>query len=529
MPQDGPVLLGRDALDLLPDSVGVRGASLLRFDLVVRRSIDGGSADVLERWPDLCFNPTPSPGRHPFWLEVLQPRAVPPGENGRLLPQPPPDVTRSMNLRAAEDPTAAVYVPYSMDALGGFSEYGDAPEQSLPGTASVPGDDDLSEFHPISLFLDEQLAAATIYDLIPRVDQLTSLAATPEQLRGIHALATIEEVALIAVPDAVQRGWEPAAPPPTPQPASLPPSLPAPDWSAFRDCIVRSLPAPPGHKEPDPTAAPRPELISVSSYSEDDLFSIQQALVILCAARADAVAVLSLPEHYTPAQAVAWRRRVASSGELSGGPSSFAAVWYPWLGVVEESTPRLAPLRWVPPDGAACGTISARELARGVWLAPANLALRGPVSLSPAISPADTARLFDTAANVLVHQPGKFVALSAHTLSTDPRLLQVSVRRLLILLRKVALRRGARYVFEPNTERFRRLVRTSFERLLTALAEAGAITAFEVVTGGGVNTPNDIANGRFVIVLRVAPTSPVEFITVTLVRDREGLLDVVEA
>jgi phage tail sheath protein FI len=72
------------------------------------------------------------------------------------------------------------------------------------------------------------------------------------------------------------------------------------------------------------------------------------------------------------------------------------------------------------------------------------------------------------------------------------------------------------------------MVRRSFEQLLTALTQLGAIVNFQVVTDGGVNTADDIANGRFIVQLLVAPTSPVEFITVTLVRAGEGLLDVLE-
>jgi uncharacterized protein len=106
-------------------------------------------------------------------------------------------------------------------------------------------------------------------------------------------------------------------------------------------------------------------------------------------------------------------------------------------------------------------------------------------------------------------------------------LLQVSVRRLLILLRKIALAVGARYVFDTNTDRFRQLVRMRFDRILSQLASLGALAAFQVVTTGGVNTPDDIDNGRLIVQLQVAPTSPVEFITVSLLRAGESLLDVV--
>jgi phage tail sheath protein FI len=253
----------------------------------------------------------------------------------------------------------------------------------------------------------------------------------------------------------------------------------------------------------------------------------------MCAARADAFAVLGVPRHFDTAAVLAWLERLGAharpslAGRVVMSPLSFAGFWHPWVSVVEPVTPELAPLRDEPADGAVCGMIAARELARGVWVGPARVPLRGPVALGRALSAADTLRLFDARANLLQPRPGAISALSAHTLADDPTLQQVSVRRLLILLRKIALLVGNRYVFQTNTDRFRQLVRLRLTRLLATLTRAGALAAFQVVTDGGVNTADDIDNGRLIVTLRVAPTVPIEFITVSLVRSGEDLLDVV--
>jgi phage tail sheath protein FI len=98
----------------------------------------------------------------------------------------------------------------------------------------------------------------------------------------------------------------------------------------------------------------------------------------------------------------------------------------------------------------------------------------------------------------------------------------------LIFLRKAALRRGQQFVFESNNERFRQQVQVSFERLMAALVERGALAAFQVVTSEEVNTPNDAYNGRFIVALKVAPTLPIEFITVVMLRAGESLLEILE-
>jgi phage tail sheath protein FI len=296
------------------------------------------------------------------------------------------------------------------------------------------------------------------------------------------------------------------------------------------DDIVSRL-APTVPSETQRRLARLPLLKPSGEYQPDDLVNVQAALINLCAARGDMATVLSLPGHFGLPEAADWRARLDDRVGLSSEVTlSYAAAYHPWLQQRETDSPTLAPLRAVPPDGSICGMIAARELARGAWVAPAGVPLRGVVGLAPALSDAECGALFDapTQINPVRQQPGRFAAISAHTLSPEPIYWQISVRRLLILLRKLALRRGMQYVFESNNERFRRQVRGSFERALARLVDRGALAAYQVVADEGLNTQNDIDNGRFLIALKVAPVAPVEFITVTLLRSGEGLLDVVE-
>ena len=510
-----PVLLGPAVP--LPGPVPVAAATLLRLDLVIQQlPAGGGSAQQLEEWLNLSFNP---PGAA-CWLQVTQQAEV-------------PDLTRSMLLRADPSTVAVggVFVPVGMDEVGTSAEFTDATAGSPPYPGVLAGDDDLSTFDPVAVFLDPRLLLETTYDLIEDAHGYTELSPDPVALTGIHSLIDTDEVAMICVPDAAQLGWTPsaAAPPPAAAPPSAAP-VPPVDWSDFRACALP--PAPPAPPPPPaavpPTPLPYPVQDDPASYQSAGLLTVQTALVTLCAARADAVAVLSLPQHYRTADVLTWSQQLTGNTRISGSPLSFAAVWYPWVQVVEPATPQLAPLRPLPPDGPAAGTIAARENARGVWVAAAGLPLRGIVGLTPALAAGDQVALFNAHGNLFVRQPGAFTALSAHTLSADPSLLQLSVRRLLILLRKIALQRGMRYVFATNSDRFRQMVRRSFERLLTDLARRGALNGFQVITAGAVNTPADIASGRLIVQLLVAPANAVEFITVTLVRAGEGLLNVLE-
>ncbi len=543
-------------------------ADRLRFDLFVCEGVD-----TLEVWSDLRFCAAPAAGSAAemsglsvgagssaagrSWIDCLgsDPGELALGTDAAKLP-------RSARLGAPFQVTPAgalpLYLPLGMSALPSPDQFsGPLPlGETRPDPPRVPGSDGLDSFDPVSLFLDPRLADLGTSTVLGAAEELLYLSNPPSPLLKLHSLAPVEEVALIALPDVVHRPWGPPEPlAPEPEPPA--PPAPSRDWSCFMDCIppqppaalprwlpteahcsgpVALLPAP--EAEPDEEAdiqhqfAALPVLVEPARYGRaelEQLLATQRALVRLCAARADTLAVLSLPAHFDTRAVLDWRQRLAGAGSfLDDAALSYAALYYPWPLGPEPLTPELAPLRPSPPDGAVCGLIAARELARGAWVAPANVALRGVVGLIPSVPEGERAALFDARVNLLRQEPGRFSPLSAHTLSPDLQLVQVSARRLLIFLRKLALRRGLRYVFEPNNERFRQRVQASFENTLRALAGRGALAAFQVVADDGLNTPNDVDNGRFLIALKVAPTLPIEFITVILLRAGEGLLSVVE-
>ena len=198
--------------------------------------------------------------------------------------------------------------------------------------------------------------AVTVFSLINDADALTTLALKPVQLRGIYSLLAIEEVAMIACPDLAQRGWSAVEPlPPDPE-SPPPPPPPPPDWSDFRCCEVQTAPAP---KPPaaiplaTPVLPPR-ELDRIADFAEEPMRLVQESLVTLCAARADLVALLSVPQHYDTPAVLAWHEQLTSSNALAASetsaltPLSYAAYWHPWLTMPEPRTPQLSVLRTVP-------------------------------------------------------------------------------------------------------------------------------------------------------------------------------------
>jgi hypothetical protein len=280
-------------------------------------------------------------------------------------------------------------------------------------------------------------------------------------------------------------------------------------------------------------ALPEAELINEADYDDSDLRQVQVALLRLAAARGDVFAVLGLPRFYRAQQAQQHALRLQTFGDgfdpralgaLEAATLAFGALYHPWVVNTEAGQ-----IRATPPDGPALGQLASRAWQRGAWVAPANLPLQQLQALDQMLGEADWQMLQQAQVNLIRQTPRGFLCLSADTLALDDDLRPINVRRLLSLLRRVALLRGQLYVFEPLSEVFRRSVQRGFEATLAELfrrgAFAGAIAseAFRVEVGIPPNTAHDLDNGRFIVNLKVAPSRPLAFLTIRLLQIGERL------
>jgi hypothetical protein len=285
--------------------------------------------------------------------------------------------------------------------------------------------------------------------------------------------------------------------------------------------------------------AQRPALPLLATADAGDpedgpLPALHQSMLVLSLARTDLVALLSLPAVFDQRRCLAWqealRARLAaiSAGDDFGvGPDlSYGAVFHPWP-LLREADGNLAPL---PPDGPVAALVADRELRRGVWVAPANQPLRGVLGLSVPFDDPTRAELTAAGFNLLASGPRGFRIATAHTLAAGRGPLQLSVRRLLILLRKAVLERGLDQVFAPDSETGRGALRLTLEALLTdlyargAFAGAGPAAAFRIELAALAEE----REGHLTVRLRVAPSRPLEFIAIALTRTGSGLLQAAE-
>lgn len=281
------------------------------------------------------------------------------------------------------------------------------------------------------------------------------------------------------------------------------------DWSASEPADAR---------DPDTGVAVDDGLSRVAALA------IHADLIRLCAARRDVFGVLTLAPSTRGKDVARYAHDLAAQLPGEETDLGYAALYHPWT--------LTGPGPAVSPDGAAAGVLARRAIERGVWIAPAGMALRDIVGLTPSLLAVEIDDAVDAGVNIVRTTPRGVTVLEQSTLAADRDLWPINVRRLLALVIRAALSRGRRYVFEPNDQVLRRAVRRDFEALLMALylrgAFVGAIAeeAFRVDVGDPPNSDDDRDKGRFLVELRIAPSRPLTFLLVRLVHDGDSGLAV---
>jgi phage tail sheath protein FI len=199
--------------------------------------------------------------------------------------------------------------------------------------------------------------------------------------------------------------------------------------------------------------------------------------------------------------------------------TKYAALYYPWLVTRDPSTNLDTE---VPPSGHLAGIYARTDVERGVHKAPANVVVRG-IRLTDGFAQDITKRHQDLlnpkGINALRFFPGLGHRVwGARTLSSDSSWRYINVRRLLLFLEE-SIDEGTQWaVFEPNDESLWALVRQTVTNFLTTVWRGGALAgttadeAFFVACDRTTMTEDDLANGRLICVIGVAPVFPAEFV-----------------
>ncbi|CAE6920757.1 hypothetical protein R75471_04162 [Paraburkholderia domus] len=177
------------------------------------------------------------------------------------------------------------------------------------------------------------------------------------------------------------------------------------------------------------------------------------------------------------------------------------------------------------PTGAIAGVYCSVDSRRGVWAAPANVALAGVTGVTEAVSDDAQGSMNDAGINVLRNFAGRGVVvwgartMAGATSNSDTSWRYISVRRFFNSAERDIKKAMQPMVFEPNSEPTWEKVRSAIENYLHSLWRQGALLgatakeAYFVKIGNGITmTDDDIAQGKMIVDVGMAAVRPAEFI-----------------
>ena len=347
------------------------------------------------------------------------------------------------------------------------------------------------------------LRLLTAYDFVGEpVDPLDSDLVKKSKTRGVRALEAIDEVSILAVPDI---NIQPIAVPPV---EPLPPCIP--------DICLPTVVQP---------SAPPPPPLDIElppTFSDADIYRVQAVMVEQCEQTRSRVALID-----PPVSAVRDERLGISAVQTwrSQFDSKYAALYFPWLRVVDPLRIIGALTRDIPPSGHVAGQYANTDIHIGVHKAPANAPLAWVQDVTISVNNAQHGVLNPLGINAIRTLPGRGIRIfGARTVSSDPDWRYINIRRLMIMIEKAIYLSSQWAVFEPNDQITQAKLRLSITSFLLALWQKGALAgstadaAFFVRCDQTINPAPQRANGELVALIGVAPVNPFEFVVVRVGR-----------
>lgn len=180
----------------------------------------------------------------------------------------------------------------------------------------------------------------------------------------------------------------------------------------------------------------------------------------------------------------------------------------------------------LPSSAAMAGIYAQVDASRGVWKAPANVAVASVIAPARLITSAEQEGLNvdptgGKSINAIRSFTGKGTLVwGARTLlGNDNEWRYINVRRLFITIEESVQKSTSFAVFEPNDATTWLKVKAMIENYLYGLWQQGALAGstpeasyFVKVGLGKTMTSDDVLNGRMIVEVGVAPARPAEFI-----------------
>ena len=234
--------------------------------------------------------------------------------------------------------------------------------------------------------------------------------------------------------------------------------------------------------------------------------SVTNAGIDMCEERGDTFFVMDLTEYNSSVN--------TAINDASGLDSNYAAVYYPWVKVLDTAKNRPV---LVPPSVIVPGAIAASDRIAAEWFAPAGLnrgVLGNVLEAKVRLNQAERDRLYNAKINPIATFPQTGVCIwGQKTLQERSTALdRINVRRLLIALKKFIASSSRYLVFEQNTNATRNRFLNIVNPYLESVQQRQGLFSFRVQMDENNNTADVVDRNQLVGAIFLQPTKTAEFI-----------------
>ena len=280
-----------------------------------------------------------------------------------------------------------------------------------------------------------------------------------------------------------------------------------------------------------------PEYINMNLLTTPGLTqeTLTTHMINVCADRADALALIDLPNVYRPAHEQYYadkKDRIGTTPIQAANAlkdrridSSYGATFYPWVQTRDETNGQLV---WVPPTVAMMGVLASSERQSQVWFAPAGFNRGGlsdgaagiPVTnVTERLTSKDRDTLYESRINPIASFPSTgIVVFGQKTLQERPSALdRINVRRLVIFLKKQISILSTQVLFEQNVQATWNRFKSLIEPFLANVKTEFGITDYRLILDETTTTPDLIDQNVLYAKIMVKPARAIEFIAIDFV------------
>lgn len=255
-------------------------------------------------------------------------------------------------------------------------------------------------------------------------------------------------------------------------------------------------------------------------------------LISTCEARADALAIIDLPNVYKPeAEGTATTRQSRYTGTATtaatalkgrGLNSSYGATYYPWVQVTDTVSNRVL---FVPPSVVALGAMSYGQATQELWFAPAGFTRGGlsegrggipVIGVSEKLSSKDRDTLYEVNINPIAQFPAEgIVIFGQKTLQVTPSALdRINVRRMMIFVKREISKIASTLLFDQNVDVTWSRFTGQVNPFLATVKSRLGLSDYRVILDKTTTTPDLVDRNIMYAKIFLKPARAIEFIAI---------------